>query len=83
VHPFVVHTPAFPAQQAVSHSAAPAVVLGCDLSEAMLQLGLCQKLLEPAVFLFQLAQALGLFCLYGAVLLPPAVVGGLLATVLP
>jgi hypothetical protein len=58
-------------------------VLGCDLAEAMLQLGLRQKLLEPAVFLFQLAQALGLFCLYGAVLLQPAVVGGLLATVLP
>jgi hypothetical protein len=36
----VVHTPAFPAQQAVGHPAAPADVLGCDLAEAMPQLGL-------------------------------------------
>jgi hypothetical protein len=40
MHPFVVHQPAFPAQQSVGHPPAPADVLGCDLAEATPQLGL-------------------------------------------
>ncbi len=38
VHPLLVHQPAFPPQQAVSHPPAPADVLGSDLAETMPQL---------------------------------------------
>jgi len=40
VQPFVVHQPAFPAQQAVSHPPSPADVLSNDLPESTPELGL-------------------------------------------
>ncbi len=40
LHPLVVHAPALPPQQAVSHPPAPADVLSGDLLETLAQLGL-------------------------------------------
>jgi len=42
VRPFVVHQPAFPAEQAVSHPPSPADVLSSDLPESTPELGLLE-----------------------------------------
>ena len=53
------------------------VSLGKILEHRLLQLGFCQKLFEPGVFLPQLSHPSGLLGLHAPILLPPAVVGRL------
>ena len=53
------------------------VSLGKVLEHRLLQLRLRQKLFEPGVLLLQLGQSPGLLGLHAAVLLAPAVIGGL------